>query len=177
MSGVATSPSDKCHTQRRFTFPCEYQELQPRRQINATPRVGLPLLASIRSCNLAVIQMPHPEKVHLSLRVSGVEPRRQTNGTPRVGLPPLATIRSCNFAFRQMPHPHWKIFLGRIDFCVESYRVIESSRIKYLQDSRPESFWYNSTIHETRWKFSRWKNEYINELYYIIFDKDGKKYI
>ena len=55
------------------------------------------------------------------------------------------------------------------DFCVEFYRVIESSRIKYLQDSRPESFWYYSTIHGTRWKFSRRKTEYINELYYIIF--------
>ena len=68
---------------------------------------------------------------------------------------------------------HWKKNLGRIDFCVESYRVIESSRIKYLQDSRPESFWYYSTIHGARWKFSRWKTEYINKLYYIIFDKDG----
>ena len=71
---------------------------------------------------------------------------------------------------------HWKKFLGRIDFCVESYPVFESSRINYLQDPRPESFWYYSTIHGTRWKFSRWKTEYINELYYIIFDKDGKKY-
>ena len=69
---------------------------------------------------------------------------------------------------------HWKNFLGRIDFCVESYPVFESSRIKYLQDPRPESFWYYSTIHGTRWKYSRWKTEYINELYYIIFDKDGK---
>ena len=53
---------------------------------------------------------------------------------------------------------------------------IESSRIKYLQDSRPESFWYYSTIHGTRWKISRWKNEYINELC-IIFHQDGKKII
>ena len=30
-----------------------------------------------------------------------------------------------------------KFFFGRIDFCVESYWVIESSRIKYLQDSGP----------------------------------------
>ena len=34
----------------------------------------------------------------------------------------------------------WKILGGRIDFCVESYWDIESSRIKYLhKDSRPQS--------------------------------------
>ena len=32
---------------------------------------------------------------------------------------------------------HSIFFSGRIDFCVESYWVIESSKIKYLQDSRP----------------------------------------
>ena len=49
-------------------------------------------------------------------------------------------------------HPlilRWKFFLGRIDFCDESYRVIGSSRIKYLHDSRQESFWYYSTIYMT----------------------------
>ena len=66
-----------------------------------------------------------------------------------------------NIEKRRLPKIHWKFWGGRIDFCVESYWVIESSRIKYLQGSRPESFWYYSIIHGTRWNFSRWNNEYI----------------
>ena len=64
---------------------------------------------------------------------------------------------------------HWIFFWGRIDFCIESYWVIESSRIKYLQDSRPESFWYYSTMHGTRWKISRWKKRvYKRVIYYFL---------
>ena len=76
----------------------------------------------------------------------------------------LSTVQCINFYYIVYPPAvtkriaHWNFWGGgRIDFCVESYWVIESSRIKYLQDSRPESFWYYSTIHRTWWKISRWK--------------------
>ena len=65
----------------------------------------------------------------------------------------------------ESPVIHWKNNFFRIDFWGESYWVIESSRIKYLKDSRPKSFWYYSTIYylyistygRTWWKIPRWK--------------------
>ena len=38
-----------------------------------------------------------------------------------------------------------KFIFGLIDFCVESYWVIESSRIKYLQDSRVQDHSHSDT--------------------------------
>ena len=53
---------------------------------------------------------------------------------------------TCSPFRNEVSQLHWNFFGGRIDFCDESHWVIESSRTKYLQDSRPESFWYYSTI-------------------------------